>query len=317
MFLTFNDLSARINRFESESDARSEISDFAKFCKDLSSASAVDEMIFPETLLSEPLYCDYSIARWLCDKTVSLEHRRYLRSFLDKHRRYYSNNDIDGEFEVSLDGEEYSATGCAFALEHENTLLSLPTHELWRSRTVCGNYTSLDENGEMQCSQRSVDNLWSGVSIEDIAAAERDKTHNAVTSGQDLWEQRETLYPNLIFCENVKRQLFDDSEQYHISAVMKRLERFQEYFSDCGETYDPDDLGMDARTESASVKNNPVLKEKRKFRLPNGKEEYFFDHVGFHGKYPIGRIHFLPDNKNKRCYIGYIGNHLSTQKHKF
>ena len=72
---------------------------------------------------------------------------------------------------------------------------------------------------------------------------------------------------------------------------------------------------MSARTESETVKTNAELKKLRKFKLPNGNIEYFFDHVGFTGKYTGGRIYFLPDNPNKICYIGYIGKHLPTKNY--
>ena len=94
---------------------------------------------------------------------------------------------------------------------------------------------------------------------------------------------------------------------------MRRLNCLQEYFSNCDSKYDPKALGIGARSESTTVKTDPDLKSKRKFRLPNGDEEYFFDHISFSGKYSGGRIHFLPDNINKKCYIGYIGQHLPTK----
>ena len=143
---------------------------------------------------------------------------------------------------------------------------------------------------------------------------QRERILEGISSGQDLWESREKLYPNLVLCNNVKDQLYHDSEKTHIFAVMKRLQHLQNYFSQHHESYNPDELGFDARTESESVKTNPKLRNDRKFRLPDGTEEYFFDHIGFTGKYKGGRIYFLPDCKNQRCYIGYVGQHLSTQK---
>ena len=135
-----------------------------------------------------------------------------------------------------------------------------------------------------------------------------------ITSGQDLWEKREKLYPNLIFCENVKDNLYQDSEKYHIMNVMTRLNRLQQYFSAYDGRYEPKKLGMNARTESDTVKKEPSLKNLRLFRKPDGSEEFFFNHIGFSGKYSGGRIYFLPDDANKKCFIGYIGRHLPTKK---
>lgn len=315
MFFTFNDLSAQKNCFQTEAEAKSEIEKLVGFCKHLSSNSAVDEMFFPDTLFSIIFYSNYTIAEWLHDPAVSKNKRQYMLRFLDKHRRFYSNNDIDGEFRVCIDKQEYDSVGCAFALEHNHTLLSLPTNTMWESVSACGKYIWMNEDGEVFTDDRCIDNVWVGMPAEQFAEMQRERVYAEISSGQDLWEKREKLYPNLVFCENVKMQLFDDSEKYHIAAVMKKLDRFQEYFSCCGDVYNPNELGMNARTESETVKKHPAYLEERKIRLPNGSYEYFFDHVGFTGKYSGGRIYFLPDNSNNRCYIGYIGEHLSTKKY--
>lgn len=315
MFLTFNELVGEPTVVKNRSDAKTLIDEFVQFCHILSDKNIVDEIIFPATLHSIYLYDEYGIFQWLNDKNVEQNHQKFFRRFLDKHRKYFNLNNTDGEFTVSLDNKDYNALGCAFALEHEHILLSLPTHEFWKNKTIYGKYLLLGTDNEIHISKRPLNNICTNVSQEEIISAYRKELSDDITSGQDLWEKRQELYPNLVFCENVKDQLYEDPEKYHIAAVMKRLNRFQEYFSDCENIYDPKNLGMDARTESATVKSDPQLKNYRKFRLPDGKEEYFFDHVGFTGKYSGGRIHFLPDNINKKCYIGYIGKHLPTKQY--
>ena len=313
MFFTFNDLSAQNNSFQTEADAKSEIEQFVDFCKLLSSISAVDEMVFPETMVSMPLFRDYTIGKWFFDATVPKNKRQFIMRFFDKYRRYYSKKDIEGECCITIDGQHCVALGCTFALEHNHTALSWSTNSEWIKTTICGKYTFLDEYGEILTDDCCIENVWTNMKLEQITEIQRQEISSSISSGQDLWEKRQKLYPSLVFCENVKDQLFDDSEKYHIVAVMKKLDRFQEYFSCCSDTYNPDELGMGARTESETVKSTPALSKFRKFRLPNGNEEHFFDHVGFNGKYSGGRIYFLPDNCNKRCFIGYIGRHLPTK----
>lgn len=315
MFLTFNELSTQSNNIDTEFNAKSLIEEFVVFCKELYSISIIDEVIFPETLFSVSLYNGYGIAQWLSDNSVSVNQRQFFRRFLDKHCRYYKDQSVVGEFSVSIDNQYYKAIGCAFALEHNHVLLSLPTNAFWKNKVISGEYSSLNDAGELQTVDCAVDNVWTGTPHEEIISAHRKELSSDISSGQDLWDKREQLYPNLVFCESIKDQLFEDSEKYHIIAIMKKLDRFQEYFSNCDSSYDPKELGMDARTESATVKSEPDLRNYRKFRMPNGNEEFFFDHVGFTGKYTGGRIYFLPDNPNNRCYIGYIGRHLPTKKY--
>ncbi|MGN0462817.1 MAG: hypothetical protein ACI4HZ_10300 [Ruminococcus sp.] len=128
MFLTLNELSVHNNDVDTEYTAKTLVEEFVVFCKDLSSKSIIDEVIFPESLLSIPLYKSYGFAQWLVDDNVSIKHRQFFRRFLDKHRRYYNNQSVDGEFNVFIDEQEHTAIGCAFALEHRHILLSLPTN---------------------------------------------------------------------------------------------------------------------------------------------------------------------------------------------
>ena len=314
MLLTFNELSAQTRSLSSKYDAQQLILEFATFCQKLNKTNAIDDIIFPSDFYSIELYDGYGISQWLFDKNVSKQHRDFLKRFLDKYRNSFDRNSTDGEFSVSINGEVHNSIGCAFALERDHTVFSLATHDFWKCNSIAGNYSFINQDEKIQTEVRTIDNISTITPEKDVVDFQREKLLEEISSGQDLWELREKLYPNLVLCDNVKDQLYQDSEKFHILAVMKRLQHLQNYFSQYHEKYDPDELGYDARTESQTVKTNSDLKDKRKFRLPDGTEKYFFDHIGFAGKYSAGRIHFLPDCKNKRCYIGYVGQHLPTQK---
>lgn len=314
MFLTLNELSFQ-ETVDTEYDAKKLIEDFVLLCKTLDSKNILDDIILPESFFSLGLYKDYGFTQWLNDSNVSYTHQQFFRRFLDKHRLYYNDENINGEFEVCIGEHSYLSKGCAFATEHNHILLSFPTNDFWLKDLISGKYRFLDEDGQISESTETLKNIFSNMPKENIISNYTKDLSYGITSGQDLWDKREQLYPNLVFCQNVKDQLIDDSEKHHIFAVMKKLDRFQQYFSNCDNLYSPKELGLSARTESESVKTDPELKGLRRFRLPDGNEEYFFDHVSFNGKYSDGRIHFLPDNTNNKCYIGYIGRHLKTEKY--
>lgn len=316
MVLTFNELSSQTTHLSSKTEAQNLIDEFAAFCKVLNATKIIDDIVFPSDFYSTFLYDEYGISQWLYDNDVPQTRKQFLRRYLDKYRNSFDRSCIEGEFLVSIDEKNHNAIGCTFALERNLPLFSLATHDFWKSKSISGNYVFLNHNGEVQSEQRSVDNISTIASEADIVQIQRDKVLKGISSGQDLWEAREKLYPNLVFCNSVKDQLYRDSEKFHILAVMKRLQHLQNYFSQYHEKYDADELGFDARTESETVKKSSDLSDKRKFRLPDGTEKYFYDHIGFSGKYSGGRIHFLPDCKNRSCYIGYIGQHLPTQKYQ-
>ncbi len=313
MFLTLNELSINRLNLQDYSEARDIITQFVLFIKTLSEHNIIDELIFPNDLFSIRLVDGYGLNEWFTDKNVEFKNKQYFRRILDKYKRYIDQGELAGEFAVNIDDSVVNAIGCAFALERQNTVVSLPTHTLWRNKIISGEYTFINDE-ELTTRKCSVDNLHTLVPIVDVIKSYRKEMYEGISSGQDLWEKRLRLYPNLIFCDDVKDNLYEDSEKYHIMNVMTKLNRLQEYFSTYNGKYDPKKLGMNARTESDTVKNDPTLKNLRLFRKPDGSEDYFYDHIGFSGKYSGGRIHFLPDNDNRKCYIGYIGRHLETKK---
>jgi hypothetical protein len=68
--------------------------------------------------------------------------------------------------------------------------------------------------------------------------------------------------------------------------------------------------GLDVSGESETVRNNPEMRSKREFYLPNAEKKFFENHIKLNGI----RIHFYPNTNNKKIYIGYIGKHLPTKK---
>ena len=142
---------------------------------------------------------------------------------------------------------------------------------------------------------------------------EREKMFSRVSSGKELWEKRESLYPHLVFCDSVEKQLERAGNSLHIRTIMKRLKILEDYFARYDGSFNKEEVGYGCREESESVENNKETKRMRIFKTPYGKDEFFTWHISFSGDYP-GRIHFLPDAEHKVGIIGYIGKHLPTSK---
>ena len=135
-----------------------------------------------------------------------------------------------------------------------------------------------------------------------------------ISSPYDLWINRTQLFPNLIFCECVEKQLSCFNDSLKLSQVIKRLSVLDKYFENYDGTFDKDALGHNARDESDSVKSSTHFSSYRYFKTPDGDYTYFYWHISFGGQFP-GRIHFLPSSSHKKGIIGYIGKHLPTSKY--
>lgn len=123
----------------------------------------------------------------------------------------------------------------------------------------------------------------------------------------EIWEKREEIFPNLIFCGDTQKQLegfgINDKE---LRTIFEKLNSLDSYLSS-NDQLNFDDLNFQISPESSSTMQQ--YGNLRQFRLPNGTTEIFTLHI----KLPNLRIHIFPNNKGK-CFIGYIGKHLPTKK---
>ncbi len=129
---------------------------------------------------------------------------------------------------------------------------------------------------------------------------------------KDLWEKRETYFPNLIFCGETEKNLTQGETLAGISRVFEKLKRLNDYAAEWKEGgFSVEGVaakGVDVSNESDSTMQHPRLKNMRKFRLPNGEKETFEPHIKTAGL----RFHFYADEATHQIYVGYIGKHLPT-----
>lgn len=317
MDITFNELSLDkifVDKIE-KYHVKDCISKFVELLYSLKKNDLLDDLILVSDGQS---FYEYScINEWLSNSKVDIEKKRFLGSFFEKKCQYIDAKTFDSQFICTIDQKELAGAGFAFACEMNSCAISVITNEVWKKEEIEGSLLRISYEDEVVQEKRKICNYSFHSNIEkfeELGIKKRIREYDNISSGQDLWENRENLFPNLVFCDCVKEQLYKDPERFHILQIMHKLKYLQDYFATYDGIYDPKKLGLNARTESDSVKDNPVLKNKRRFEKPEGGAEFFYDHIGFRGKF-TGRIHFLPaPNKEKKCYIGYIGRHLETKK---
>jgi len=297
--------------------ARNLINQFVEMLHLLANNGNMDHMITTHEIHSFIMTSNYGIKDWLNDPYVKRNHKQFFRIVCGKKCSFIVESDYGlSEFTVSINDCNISGIGCLAAYEMNENTISLNTCEIWSGEKIKGFYRTLDEDtGEERSEKAEIRNISTRDHLACIQKHISQDVYMSISSGQDLWEAKECLFPNLEFCESVKDQLYSDPEKFHIDQVLKKLMRLQEYFFQYDGVYNCKNLGLNARTESDSVKNNPELSAMRYFKKPDGSSDYFYNHIGFSGKY-CGRIHYLPDDANKKCIIGYIGKHLRTSNFK-
>lgn len=288
---------------------------------------------------------DYSLQNWIDDKSIERKYKSLFFTLIDKYSQTFDKSLLCVESKFIHSDCNKKDLNCLTENDIHNIWCNETTisegasclidyfydeHSLCCLCSISNNHGKFSEESLQIISLIIIDNnseryefneffnLSGGFSdFNKLDTLSKDLVLNNISSGSDLWEIRAKIFPNLIFCENVKKQLDKDYELFHIKAVVKRLNVLQDYFSKKHSTFSIDDLSFNARDESESVKNNTALSKLRFFRIPNGKTLPFYYHMDLGGKYGRqGRLHFYPDLKNNVCYIGYIGKHLSTEKYK-
>ncbi len=129
--------------------------------------------------------------------------------------------------------------------------------------------------------------------------------------GIEFWKNRKNEFPNLIFCKNTEKTFRTLSiSNANFSRLWDNLKLLNDHIGNRNS-----DMVLKQRTklnfsdESDRVKNNTKLRRHREFKLPDTQTKIFF---GLHIKNFPGafRLHFLPDYKAQKVYIGYFGKHL-------
>lgn len=316
MYTVLNELSVRSNigRGFDKGYSRGIINNFVEILHKTSRVEGFNGLITTADIHSLQISSEYGIQDWLEDPLVDRKYKEFFRIFRNKRFSYIENDDYSlGEFEIVLDNQKYNSLGCLVASEMNESVISLKTHGVWLNEIIEGLVSTLDSVvDEITTENREINNISQETHLDQLEEKLKEENFAMISSGQDLWEKREILFPNLVFCESVKDQLYNDPQKFHIEQVAKKLMRLQQYFSEYDGIYNPKVLGLNARTESETVKSNKGLKDLRRFKKPDDSIDYFYDHIGFTSKY-CGRIHFLPDDGNRKCFIGYIGKHLPTK----
>lgn len=286
------------------------VSRLLKICHKLFHEKADRNFYYTPELMTKELISGYTFIDWLHDSEVSQQEKAFFRMIINR-RQLINETDFPGsELIVELDGgEKVSAVGCLAAYESESWVLSMNTSLLWKADEIAGTYVTLEQDDR----QVTVGNCCFEEQLDLLGEKEENRVRLTVSSGKELWDKREILYPHLKFCDHVQGQLKEARISLHIQMIMKRLQILEDYFKEFDGRFDKDEVGYGCRGESETVEKSNDSRRLRIFRTPYGKEEFFGWHISFTGNFP-GRIHFIPDAEHRLGIVGYIGKHLPTGK---
>ena len=130
-----------------------------------------------------------------------------------------------------------------------------------------------------------------------------------ITKGIEIWERQSLLFKRIELCPDIETQLKSVGSVKQILKTFLLLDDYCVTSWNNGRFNENEAMkfnsALEISVESPSTNNNSKKKQKRLFKLPNGKTEYFDLHIKPNKNL---RIYIFPDNL--KIYIGYIGAHL-------
>lgn len=187
----------------------------------------------------------------------------------------------------------------------DGVAVGFPSLPEWDRDRVTVHFEELLPDESIELVSEDIDQLSRAEHADPICTRYR----NQLLAGSDatsLWENRETAFPNLSFGPGVQDNLRKYSRW--LSPIIQKLRSLDDSAREWRELGGSMPIWKTKVTpESRRVRDDPVLRESRRFASRGGTRELFEWHARFGNS---GRIHLRFDSVARNIEIGYIGPHL-------
>ena len=310
----FNELS--IKEVDNIHSARSILEDFVKTCSKAQKTLSLSTLRIPETigsLYNIVLTKDYPVAKWCHDQQIDHDIRQkfYLIVANPPLLKEEEINELDiyESSDFKYDDKKSKGLGVSFLLQ--TLSVSLKTDDCWNTNNISLIHEYIDSKYEFISTPIDVKHGSNISHIDDHLNYFLEKRRLIISKCSEIWNQRETSFPNLIFCGKTHRQLTKGLSSRYVFQIYDRLKSLDEYFS-TWKTGNFDESDFKSKHNiTCSPESDCTLRlygDQRRFSIPGKGTELFTLHI----KTGDLRFYFFPDILTRKAYIGYIGVHLDT-----
>ena len=288
----------------------------SEFIKTLSTAINLGVRVLrtQNKIYSLHLTTDYPISRWLNDNLVNQDERDFFLT-VETQTPLLKKEDIEIENQFSLSDVKYQGKsvpdlGIAYFLDA--LAISFNSEPCWDCNHIILKIEQLNENTDITEEEIEIVHASRRIHIQQQAEWIKNRIQQDISDGIELWKRRTELFPNLKFCESVRKQVQNlKFGQLEFQAVSRCLFELQK----CSQNWKTESFNVDEYRLEESVDSEPTLKKygkQRTFLCPDGVERLFSRHLKL--RVCNWRIYFIP-KESKNVIIGYIGIHLPTVKY--
>lgn len=199
--------------------------------------------------------------------------------------------------------------GCLLAYDNRDVIISMESCDNWKQSKIIGEIYFLEDDITEQV---EIINISSPDHIiqNDINLAELFKYElKSIKSGEQLYNNLDALFPNLIFSDECKNQLKTEVESQHLNLLIKKLREIDDFFAKWdGKIFDEKKFQSKVTPQSKeTLKRFPV---DHTFEV-GGKVVLVSYHMRYTGNIP-GRIYFEPDFDVEKGLICSLTTKLRT-----
>ncbi|GEP49835.1 hypothetical protein FNO01nite_05070 [Flavobacterium noncentrifugens] len=307
MEIILNELS--LSNVESADIAKSLYNDLFQICNSFRKKFKTQIGIkFSESPRNYTLHDDLPFEKWLTN--LKKDDRATMLSMLTREKilheyPYY-------KVVVGLNAIESKSIGYAF--ENGELLFSFQSREMWQVLELPAIQELIDEDTDdiisndiivTNCFDHSSSEHYNDI-IADNVRKLNSALYSSINSGNELWTNRDVLFPSLIFCDDLEVYLRTLSG-IEFKNLFKRLKNYQSYFSNWLHG-DFDRLAVTGNARIESTSREIKFVKELTIKCPDGNSRFFTFHCDYGDR--ANRMHFFPDTGTKKCYIGYLGKKI-------
>jgi hypothetical protein len=307
--LILNELSMGDNISIDKKYARLLMSEFINTIREFKKQKIKAVLRTKDDFYTTTIATDYPIGQWFNE--ADREERLFIKTLATKSPFSNDINNLDiKELETGSGTSEFRyagklAVGLGVAYILDTIAISLRSSECWDTSYINVDFKYFEESGDnIVETEESVRHVSHPKRIGDHVNWIGKRIQNKITNGQILWEQKAELFPCLLFCECVRKQLLDIEESNPLlKQIIKRLSELEEQTQKWIDgNFDINLLPSKATPESDTRLNK--FRKELTFQCPDGTYRLFDLHLRMTPG--ANRLYFYPIEPQK-LIIGYIG----------
>jgi len=256
----------------------------------------------------------YSVYDWLINNDLDPDERQLLGEYLRKKPFLDNWQDTPIKDEKLLSDFFYNeepAEGLGFAFMLRSLALSVryePPDPRWESSSITLKRTWIDKEDDNRLKPEEVQVVHASKveHIQELIPWIEERIKTSVRHGNDLWQRKEELFPNLEFCEDVRKQLREVHYGIKLESIITRLLQLQDYCK----KWKSGNFSIitrrrpgDTRQESRETLNHKIYGPMRIFRCPDGEDRTFSWHMSV--ECDSFRVNLLDTGQEKRPLAGF------------